>query len=108
MGQVASEHTGFRKTDDRHDAFLPTDELRQALQHALTTEKTRELTDDDLAQMDATVSKYLEQQLKLNAERAQGEAQSPVSTPPAWYRTWWFQVATGMAALATAGFYFWH
>lgn len=108
MGQVASEHAGFRKTDNLHDTFLPTDELRQALHQALTAEKTRELTDDDLAQMDATVSKYLEQQLKLNALRARED--SALNTPDAvaWRRTWWFPVATGMAALAAAGFYYWH
>ncbi len=105
MGQVASEPQSARERS--HTVFLPTDELRQALHHALATEKTRELTDDDLAQMDATVSKYLEQQLKLNAQRARQEDSSP-PPPLAWYRTWWFQAATGMAALATAGFYYWH
>lgn len=108
MGQLLSENNDSHHGEQRHGIVLPTDELRQALHQALTTEKSRELSAEDLQQVDATVSKYLHQQLRLNALRAQEETPATPSAAMPWLRTWWFQVGTGVTVCLLGSVWYWH
>lgn len=104
MGQIVSDKKGLFDAAEDHGIVLPTEELRGALHQALTTEKSRALSEEDLARVDETVSKYLEQQLKLNALRARDEAPSPADVARAWHESWWVQVAAGAMVFLLVGF----
>lgn len=108
MSPVIADNKNLFENREDHGIVLPTEELRGALQKALMTEKSGTLSEEDLARMDETVSKYLAQQLKLNALRAQAEAPVPVESARAWHQSVWVQLAAGAMVFLLAGFLYLH
>jgi hypothetical protein len=103
MSHIAVDNKPFPESHDDHHIELPTEELRGALHQALITEKSRTLNEEDLARVDATVGKYLEQQLKLNALKHRKDMTSHPEIR-AWHEAWWVQVAAGATIFLLAGY----
>lgn len=97
---IDSLHPGAAGKEPRHGLELPTEELRGALKEALHLDKEGKLSEEDLAKMDATVSQYLNQQLKVLA------AQGMIRAEPqrvSWHQNRWVQVMGGILLLILAG-----
>ncbi|RZU45309.1 hypothetical protein EV700_2128 [Fluviicoccus keumensis] len=97
---IDSLHPGEAGKPPRHGLELPTEELRGALKEALNLDKEGKLSEEDLAKMDATVSQYLNQQLKVLA--AQGMIREE-PRPLAWHQNRWVQMIGGLLLLIMAG-----